>query len=81
MKGSLGQELQGGTSSTINTGLNQSNVIAVVATNNNFDFYVNKQFIINVKNTTYNSGSIGVIAVPRNSLTEVAFSNAKVWRF
>ena len=81
IKGSLGQELQGGTSSTINTGLNQSNVIAVVATNNNFDLYVNKQFITSVKDSTYNSGYIGVIAVPGNSLTEVAFSNAKVWRF
>jgi eukaryotic-like serine/threonine-protein kinase len=79
--GGLGQQLQGGTSSTINTGLNQSNVIAVVATNNNFDLYVNKQFIVSVKDSTYNSGYIGVIAVPRNSLTEVAFSNAKVWRF
>ena len=79
--GGFGQELQGGTSSTINTGLNQSNLIAVVASNNNFDLYVNKQFITTVKDSTYNSGYIGVIAVPRNSLTEVAFSNAKVWRF
>jgi len=66
--------------SIINTGLNQSNLIAVVANNNNFDLYVNSQKIDSVVDDAYNHGEIGVIADPlSNSPTEVVYSNAKVW--
>ncbi len=66
--------------SIINSGLNQSNLIAVVANSNNFDLYVNSQKIDSVVDDAYNHGEIGVIADPQsNTPTEVVYSNAKVW--
>ena len=65
----------------IHSGLNQPNLIAVVANNNNIDLYVNHQFLTRVNDSTYNQGQIGVAADNDNSPTEVIFSNAKVWTF
>lgn len=67
-------------SSAINTGLDQSNLIAIVANRSNFDLYVNSQKIDSVVDETYSHGEIGVIADPLSKYpTEVVYSNAKVW--
>jgi hypothetical protein len=67
----------------IHTNLNQANVLAVVASGNKFDLYVNLEHITSVNDSTYNHGQIGVVAVVvgqgDQSGVEVAFSNAKVW--
>lgn len=63
----------------IHSGLNQPNLLAVVANNNNIDLYVNHQLITRVIGNTYSQGQIGVAADNDNSPTEVIFSNAKVW--
>ncbi|HVB22084.1 MAG TPA: serine/threonine-protein kinase [Ktedonobacteraceae bacterium] len=65
----------------IHSGLNQPNLLAVVANNNNIDLYVNHQLITRVIGNTYSQGQIGVAADNDNSPTEVIFSNAKVWTF
>lgn len=65
----------------VHSGLNQPNLIAVVANNNNIALYVNHQLITSVNDSTYNQGQIGVAADNDNSPTEVIFSNAKVWTF
>ncbi len=71
--------LRGGSSNAINTGLNQPNVVAVVANGSTIDLYVNNQKIDGVSDSTYSQGQIGISTIDLNSPTEVVFSNAKVW--
>ena len=77
--GSNAQLLAHGSSSAIHTGLNHPNKIAVIANESNLSFYVDQQFLVSIKDTTYQSGSIGVFADAQTNPTEVAFSSAKVW--
>jgi hypothetical protein len=71
--------LRKGTSSAIKTGLNQSNLLAVVAQGSMIDLYVNGQHIDQISDTTSSSGLIGVAADASHQPAEVAFSNAQVW--
>ncbi len=71
--------IRSGSNTAINTGLNQSNIVAVVANGSTIDLYVNNQKIESVNDSTYSQGQIGVSAVELNNPTEVVFSNAKVW--
>jgi len=74
-----------GTSSAIKQGLNQTNLIAVIAQKSTIGLFVNHQLIDSVNDNTYSSGLIGVIAIPglpsasNGHPTEVVYSNAKVW--
>lgn len=77
--------LVSGTSAAFKTGLDQSNVIAVVARGNTFELYANGQFITRVVDNTYtySQGQIGVLVSPFSNQghpTEAAYSNAKVWK-
>jgi hypothetical protein len=72
--------LSSGTISAFQSGLNQTNLIAVVAQGHTIDLYVNLQFIAGVSDSSYGSGQIGVVADDLGSATEVLFSNAKVWK-
>ncbi|HYU73227.1 MAG TPA: hypothetical protein VEL31_11160, partial [Ktedonobacteraceae bacterium] len=67
--------------SSIHTGLGQTNVIAVVANNDILNLYVNHQLINTQQDSTFSSGQIAVVAEDVNSLTEVVFRNVKVWQF
>lgn len=71
--------LNQGTNPAIKTGLNQTNLIAVVANGNSLVLYVNKQQIASVNDSTYSSGQIGVIAESVQNPTEVVFSNAEIF--
>jgi serine/threonine protein kinase len=65
-----------------NFGLNQTNLIAVVAQRSSIGLYVNHQLLDSADDNTYSSGQIGVIAYPIGSSgnpIEVVYSNAKVW--
>jgi serine/threonine protein kinase len=75
------QTLKNASSSTITTGLNRPNQIAVVASGNNIDLYVNRQKIDGANDNTYSQGQIGVAAESYNNSTEVVYSNIKVWAF
>ncbi len=67
-------------STSIHTGLNRYNLIAVVAKGNTIDFYANQKKIDSVTDSTYSKGEIALAAeVQTSDLTEVAYSNAKVW--
>lgn len=74
-----------GSSAAINTGLNQSNLIAAVVRGGRVDLYVNGNFVNSVEPLTLDEvdapaqGPIGVVAIDVNNPTEVAFRNAKVW--
>ncbi len=72
-------ELRSGSSPFINTGLGQSNLLAVVASGSTIDLYVNNHKIDSVSDSSFSQGQIGVSATYLNGPTEVVFSNAKVW--
>ena len=67
----------------INEGLNQPNMLAVLARGHNFYLYVNTIKIYSAFDTSYDSGKIGVLAKAFDSYrpTEVAFKDATVWTF
>ena len=78
-QGAHAKRLAGGITPAIHTGLNHPNLLAVVARNDTLDLYVNNQNITRVSNKAYSYGQIGVTAASETGLTEVVFSNAKVW--
>jgi hypothetical protein len=67
--------------SSIHVGLNQTNLIAIVANNDLLSLYVNHQLLNIQQDSTFNYGQIAVVAENENNPTEVMFRNAKVWRF
>lgn len=71
--------LANGYSPNINTGLNQSNVLTVVARGHSFYLYVNGQYLVNASDSIYASGAIGLEASDVTKATEVAFQHAQVW--
>jgi serine/threonine protein kinase len=75
------QLLTNGTSSAIQTGSNQTNLLEVTANDGNIYLYINSQLISHVSDSTYTSGQIGVVAYNTTSgdTTEAVFNNAKVW--
>ncbi|TMC21025.1 MAG: toll/interleukin-1 receptor domain-containing protein [Chloroflexi bacterium] len=78
--GSDAETLAGSNSPAIHTGLGQQNKIAIEASGGTITFYVNEQQIDQVQDSSYVSGSLGLIAYPEsNTPTDVAYSNAKLW--
>src|SRR5215471_7292024 len=78
---SLVKILNYGPSSAINSGLNQHNLLTVVARGSNIYLYANKQYLATVSDATYRSGSIGLFAIKGNTISgDVTFSNAQVWK-
>ena len=75
------KDLAGGSSAAIPTGLNQTNVIGVVAQGSALDIYVNKQKIASASDSTFTHGQIGLFADSNNSPTEAAFNNMRVWTY
>ena len=67
--------------SSIHTVLGQTNLLAVVASNDILNLYVNHQLINTQQDSTFSSGQIAVVAENENSPTEVVFRNARVWQF
>ncbi len=77
--GATAKTLVSAFSTAIATGLNQTNVLAIVAQGSTLDLYVNNQKIDSVSDGTYSHGQIALAADAFNDPTEVAFNNAKVW--
>ena len=75
------QTVRNASSSVIMTGLNRPNLIAVVASGNNMDLYVNRQKIDSANDNAFSQGQIGLGAESYNNSTEVVYSNVKVWAF
>ncbi len=78
--GANDQVLLSGSTRAFKTGLNQANLVAVVAQSNLLSLYVNKQYVAGVSDSSYTSGEIGVLAQDATQPTEVAYSNAQVWQ-
>jgi hypothetical protein len=71
--------LAASSSSSIQTGSGASNLLAIVANNNTISLYINNQLIASVVDSNYSSGHIAFFAQSEGNLTEVAFTNLKVW--
>jgi hypothetical protein len=70
----------GNASSIIKTGLNQTNLVAVVAKGSELYLFVNQQYLDKVSDSTYKSGQIGVFGGDfASTSSDVTFTNAKVW--
>ena len=78
--GNNDQVLLSGATQAFKTGLNQANLIAVVAQSSLLSLYVNKQYVASVSDSSYPSGEIGVLAQDGTHPTEVAYSDAHVWQ-
>jgi serine/threonine protein kinase len=66
-------------SSTINQGLNQTNLIAVVAKGNTITVYVNHQQIADINDDAYSQGQNGFIADAASNSADVVYTSAKIW--
>ena len=66
-------------SSAIKTGLNQDNIVAIVAQGKSLTMYVNNQNLGTANDASLSSGSVGVIADAVNVSTDVGYVFAKVW--
>jgi eukaryotic-like serine/threonine-protein kinase len=71
--------LKSGSSTSIHTGLNATNLIAVVVQNGTITLYVNRTLIDSVSDSSYTHGAIGVFTGNDVNAAETVFSNAKVW--
>jgi hypothetical protein len=69
-----------GNSPAILKGLNQTNVLTIVAQGADLYLFINQQYLTHIISSTYASGRIGFMAVCWNSDTSVVFNNIKVWR-
>ncbi len=69
-----------GRSPAIHTGLNQPNLIAVLAENSSISLFINQHFVTSINDSTYSSGSLALFAdnFPGTAI-DVAFRNAQEW--
>jgi len=68
-----------GTSVAFKTGLNQANLIAVLARGKTIMLYVNSTYVDSVDNSTFAGGQVGVFAEDYQEATEISFVQAQVW--
>lgn len=73
------QTLRTGSSQYINMGLEQLNVLTVIATGSDMYLYINSHFITHERDSTLNEGEIGLSASDYSKSTEAVFYQAKVW--
>jgi hypothetical protein len=79
VKANMSTELTSGTSTAIYTGLDQPNVLTVIARDGKIYMFVNRQPIAHVSDSTYNSGQVALFGQGATSSTDIAFNNAQVW--
>jgi hypothetical protein len=65
--------------SAIKRGMNETNVIAVVAKGEQITLFINKQQAVIVQDGSLEAGCIELIAANDSSGTEVVFQNMKIW--
>lgn len=62
------------------TGLNRTHSIGIVANGPQISIYVDQKFIVQVADSTYTRGQIGVLSSYGTASTIVDYTNAKVWQ-
>ncbi len=68
------------TSTAIKSGLNQSNLITVIAKGRLIALYINNQYVNSIVDNSAAAGMVGLFAHDVLSTTEVEFSNLIVWK-
>lgn len=68
-----------GTSTNINTGIGQTNLLSVIVRGSNIAMFVNREPVAETQDTAYSSGQVGVVADEDSDTTDVAYSDAQVW--
>ena len=66
-------------SNLIKTGTGKTNTLSVVTCGSNIYLYINHHYVGSASDSTYSSGSIGVIAINHQHKTDVAFTNLRIW--
>jgi hypothetical protein len=74
------KKLQQGSSASIHTGLNQTNLVTVIAQGRDFFLYANKQFLAKVSDSTLNKGNIGLLSSSDTQSTDIIFLDAQLWK-
>lgn len=69
-----------GSSTAIKKGLNQTNILTIVAQGSDLYFFINQKYITHVTDTSFSAGRLGLMAVDWNGTTNVMFNNIKVWQ-
>ena len=72
-------KLTSDTNAAINTGLDQPNLLTVIARRGKIYMFVNRQPVGHLSDSTYSSGQIALYGEGANNSTDVAFSNVQVW--
>lgn len=78
--GTHAKTLTSGVASNMNTGLNQTNKIGILARGNSISLYINGTIQDSIDDGTLHAGQIGVIADNSNATADVAYSGAQVWK-
>lgn len=71
--------LQSGTVTNFRQGLQQTNLVSVVAKGSTISLYVNKTLVTTVTDATYTGGQIGLFAVSYTDTSTVAYNNLVVY--
>lgn len=71
--------LTDGYSNLIRAGTKQENILGVVASGTSLDFYINKQYVTSIVDSSRSSGLIGVLANNYTNATVVTYTSAQVW--
>ena len=66
-------------SAAMNTGLDQTNLIAIIANGNTITVYVNHHQIDTMSDSSYSHGLIGLGAFKKRLPTQVVYNDARVW--
>lgn len=72
--------LTANSSAAIHTGLNQTNLVGVVAQGSKITIYVNHQSPGSAIDNTYTHGQLGLYSAVYTQPTTVSFNNIRVWR-
>ncbi|WP_151728121.1 hypothetical protein [Thermogemmatispora aurantia] len=78
-QGQTAQTLLTGFSPAISSGLTQTNILGVLASQDTIVLYVNEQAVGSVHDHTLSAGAIGVAAIDDQLPCVAQFSNAQVW--
>jgi hypothetical protein len=70
-----------GTSQAIQTTVDTTNLLTVIARGSRFDLYVNRQYLTNATDTTASGGEIGVFGEDtQGGAVDVVFTEIQVWQ-
>jgi hypothetical protein len=78
--GKTAQTLASNTSTLLKTGFNQDNTICVIARGDTINLYFNGRYAMTVNDGNLSSGQIGVTADNDTNATEVAYTQAQIWK-